>query len=284
MFKLYAFLSVSLFALAINAQSSSIFDISEAVRNAYRKPITTANDSKPTATPNATLNSAVSNLPVVSRTPIAKENPRDLYSESQFEIKERLAVPIRVTGKVLNVHDGDTLTLLGPNNFEYKVRFNGVDAPELKQEFGDKSRKSLAKMVEGKIATIEYDKIDKYGRFVCKVFVNGTDINLEQLKRGMAWHFKKYQDEQNPDDKTLYAEQELTAKDSKTGLWKQKTIEAPWEYRLRMKPPEIVATNSEGKIIKPERKYERGAKGGCYYINRNGNKTYVDKLKCETQK
>jgi endonuclease YncB( thermonuclease family) len=283
MFRLCAFLSVSLFALAINAQTSSIFDISEAVRNAYKKT-TTANDTKPTASPNSKPNSAVTTTSVVSPGTIAKEDPRDLYSESQFEIKERLAVPIRVTGKVLSVHDGDTMTLLASDKSEYKVRFNGVDAPELKQEFGDKSRKSLAKMVEGKIATIEYDKIDKYGRFVCKVFVNGVDINLEQLRRGMAWHFKKYQDEQNPDDKALYAIEELTAKDAKTGLWKQKTIEAPWEYRLRMKPPEIIATNSEGKIIKPERKYERGAKGGCYYINRNGNKTYVDKSKCETQK
>jgi endonuclease YncB( thermonuclease family) len=280
MFKLYLLLLSSLVSISVNGQSSSIFDISEAVRNAYKKTVSTSNESKPTAKPDTN----VINSPIVSPTPIAKEDPRDLYSESQFEIKERLNIPIRVTGKVLNVHDGDTLTLLGPNNFEYKVRFNGVDAPELKQEFGDKSRKSLAKMVEGKIATIEYDKIDKYGRFVCKVFVNGIDINLEQLKRGMAWHFKKYQEEQNLDDKTLYAAEELTAKASKTGLWKQKTIEAPWEYRLRMKPLEIIEINPDGKIIKPERKYERGAKGGCYYINRNGNKTYVDKSKCEMQK
>jgi endonuclease YncB( thermonuclease family) len=278
MFKFYLFLAICLFSNSVDAQSSSIFDITEAVRNAYKKS-PPPNNPKPTATTNT-----ASDKPKEILRPIANEGPRDLYAESQFEIKERLVVPIRVTGKVLNVHDGDTLTLLGPNNFEYKVRFNGVDAPELKQEFGEKARKSLAKMVEGKIATIEYDKIDKYGRFVCKVFVNGNDINREQLKRGMAWHFKKYQDEQIPEDKINYAAEELAAKDRKIGLWNQKTIEAPWEYRLRMKPPEIIVTNSEGKIIKPERKYERGAKGGCYYINRNGNKTYVDKSKCDEQK
>jgi endonuclease YncB( thermonuclease family) len=45
--------------------------------------------------------------------------------------------------------------------------------------------------------------VDKYGRFVGTIFVNGINANLEQIKAGLAWHYKKYADEQSEIDRRL---------------------------------------------------------------------------------
>ncbi len=57
------------------------------------------------------------------------------------------------------------------------------------------SRKHLASIVAGKQVMIEYQKRDRYGRIVGKVWVSGIDVCLEQVKAGFAWHYKKYQHE-----------------------------------------------------------------------------------------
>src|ERR1035437_4706251 len=43
-----------------------------------------------------------------------------------------------------------------------------------------------------------------YGREVGKVIVNGQDVTLEQVRRGMAWHYKAYEREQAPADRVAY--------------------------------------------------------------------------------
>lgn len=142
-----------------------------------------------------------------------------------------LPTPEIVTGKVVDVHDGDTITVLNEQKKQYKVRFNGIDAPELKQDFGNKSRQNLAGMVFGKTVTINCPKVDKYGRNVCTVFLEKTDINLEQVKGGFAWHYKKYQDEQTPEDRKNYSEAEINARNQKLGLWLQPNAIEPSAWR-----------------------------------------------------
>jgi hypothetical protein len=44
---------------------------------------------------------------------------------------------------------------------------------------------------------VEWDKVDRYGRKVGKVLLAGLDSNLVQIKRGLAWHYKKYELEQS---------------------------------------------------------------------------------------
>ncbi len=178
----------------------------------------------------------------------------------------------RLVGKVVGVHDGDTATVLDADKRQYKFRFNGIDAPELKMDFGNKSKKNLSDWIFGKEVTVLYSKIDKYGRFVGTIFVNGVDVNLEQIKAGLAWHYKKYADEQSEKDRKAYAEAETAAKEAKKGLWLQPNSTPPWEYRasLKVKQEENRAT----------RTYFSGAKGGCYYLNTSGNKSYVDKKFC----
>lgn len=100
-----------------------------------------------------------------------------------------------LSGRVVGVTDGDTITVLDQTSTQFKVRLAGIDAPEKNQAFGQVSKKSLSDLVYNKQVTVDWQKQDRYGRIVGKVLVNGADANLEQVKRGLAWYFKKYKNE-----------------------------------------------------------------------------------------
>jgi endonuclease YncB( thermonuclease family) len=208
-----------------------------------------------------------------------------------------------VEGKVVGVHDGDTITILDSENVQHKIRLNGIDAPELKQDFGNRSKQNLSDLVFGKNVKVKIDKKDRYGREVGVVLVDGKDANLEQVRAGFAWHYKKYASEQTEFDQKKYSEAETTARNSRRGLWFDANPTAPWDYRNpasssasnrdssinggRARAGIVTASNGEGKGGKfeggsgtPGRTYTRGSRGGCYYINSKGNKTYVDRSLC----
>ena len=138
-----------------------------------------------------------------------------------------------IEGLVVGVADGDTITVLDQQKNTYKIRLQGIDAPEKKQAFGEKSKQSLHDLVHSKQVRIEYDKEDKYGRIVGKVIVDDVDVCLQQLVLGMAWHYKKYQNEQSVSDRALYSETELKSKSLKLGLWTDDTPMPPWEFRKK---------------------------------------------------
>ena len=136
-------------------------------------------------------------------------------------------------GKVVSVADGDTLTLLDVNKTQHKIRLQGIDAPEKAQAFGEKSKQSLYDMVHGKTVQVSFTKNDKYGRIVGKVFLDTQDICHQQIKSGLAWHYKKYQDEQPEKDRSAYSTSELTAKNQQLGLWSEPQPIPPWDYRKK---------------------------------------------------
>ncbi len=138
-----------------------------------------------------------------------------------------------LTGKVVKVHDGDTIHVLQADNVREKIRLSGIDTPELGQPYGKAARKYLASFIAGKQVIIEWDKKDRYGRIVGKVLLDGSDINLELVKAGYAWHYKKYQREQSKVDQSLYSEVEAIAKDAKKGLFVEPNAVPPWEWRKR---------------------------------------------------
>ncbi len=113
--------------------------------------------------------------------------------------------PATIEGRVVGVADGDTITVLDADKIQHKIRLAGIDAPEKKQPFGQRSKESLSDLVFDKTVTVNTDKLDKYRRNVGKVLVDGVDANLEQLKRGMAWHYKAYQREQAHTDQQDYS-------------------------------------------------------------------------------
>ena len=109
-----------------------------------------------------------------------------------------------ITGRVVAVADGDTVTVLDDTNTQHRIRLSGIDAPEKKQAFGMRSKQSLSDLVFDKHVKVETDKTDKYGREVGKILIDGQDANLEQITRGFAWHYKEYQREQSENDRKLY--------------------------------------------------------------------------------
>lgn len=135
------------------------------------------------------------------------------------------------TGRVVGVADGDTITVLDSTNTQHKIRLAGIDAPEKSQAFGQVSKESLSDLVFDKQVTIDWHKQDRYGRTVGKVLVNGVDANLEQIKRGLAWFYKKYQNEQVLQDRLNYLHAQEDAEKSRVGLWIDSEQVAPWEFR-----------------------------------------------------
>ena len=86
-------------------------------------------------------------------------------------------------------------------------------------------------MVYEKVVSVEYSKQDRYGRIVGKVLVKGVDANLEQVKRGMAWFYKKYQNEQPLQDRLDYLHAQEFAEKERIGLWVGNDPVAPWDFR-----------------------------------------------------
>jgi endonuclease YncB( thermonuclease family) len=140
-----------------------------------------------------------------------------------------------LNGRVVGISDGDTVTVLDASNTQFKIRLMGIDAPEKKQAFGNRSKQSLSDLVFDKQVTVEYSKQDRYGRTIGKITVGGVDANLEQIKAGMAWHYKKYQNEQSVEDSFVYANAEIQAQYKKRGLWGDSNAIPPWDFRKAQK-------------------------------------------------
>jgi endonuclease YncB( thermonuclease family) len=136
-----------------------------------------------------------------------------------------------VEGSVVGVSDGDTITVLDPAKVQHKIRLSGIDAPEKGQAFGNSSKESLSKLVFDRQIEAQCHKKARYGREVCKVMSGGTDMNLEQLRAGMAWRYREYAKEQSAAERAEYAREEETAKASCVGLWKDAKSVPPWEWR-----------------------------------------------------
>ena len=135
------------------------------------------------------------------------------------------------TGLVASVTDGDTIVVVDGAKRSYEIRLKGIDAPEGGQAFGDQSRQNLANLIGSEEVSVEWSKRDRYGRIVGKVSSDGRDVCLEQIKAGLAWHYKYYQSEQTPEDRTLYADAEVDARAASRGLWADSHPIPPWDFR-----------------------------------------------------
>lgn len=132
-------------------------------------------------------------------------------------------------GRVVHVQDGDTLTVLAYRNRQVRVRLDAIDAPELGQAFGKRSKQSLTELCAAKPAIVIERGKDRYGRTIGSVFC-GKDAevhaNTEQVRRGMAWVFVKYA----PTTSHLYR-LEADAKVQRAGLWADSRPVPPWDWR-----------------------------------------------------
>jgi endonuclease YncB( thermonuclease family) len=175
--------------------------------------------------------------------------------------------------KVVGVSDGDTITVLDGNKTQHKIRVAGIDAPEKAQDFGSRSKEHLSDLVFGKTVNIPESKIDKYGRTVSRVMFGNTDAGLEQIKAGMAWHYKKYEIEQSPADRTSYSSAENLAKASKIGLWSQSVQVRPEDFRHGDKASKPVGSGAECPC--GTNNLCTGPRGGQFCMDGGGKKKYA---------
>ena len=138
---------------------------------------------------------------------------------------------------VAKVLDGDTFYCI-PNQIiagvrihkdgSISVRLYGIDAPEKDQPYGIEAKNSLKELVQGKTVRLDLKDIDKYGRAVALVFVDSLNVNLEQVKRGLAWAYLEYLGSPYISE---YYSAEKEARSKGLGLWKQTNPTPPWEWR-----------------------------------------------------
>lgn len=138
-----------------------------------------------------------------------------------------------LTGRVVSVADGDTITVLDDRRVQHKIRLAGIDAPEKSQAFGQRSKAFLSSLVFSKPVVVETQKTDRYGRTVGKVLVGDRDASLALVVAGLAWHYKKYETEQSASDRMIYASAEQDARVARQGLWADPSAMPPWEWRAQ---------------------------------------------------
>lgn len=145
-----------------------------------------------------------------------------------------------IVGRVVSVADGDTITVLDASHQQFKIRLSGIDAPEKRQAFGERAKQHLADLVFAKTVLVTWDKHDRYGRVIGRVLAPecdqascrySLDAGLEQIRAGVAWHYKQYQRDQALDDRIRYATAEDDARASHRGLWQETDAVPPWEFR-----------------------------------------------------
>ena len=126
----------------------------------------------------------------------------------------------------VTVVDGDTIKL-----GDIKIRFSGIDAPEIKQTCiasegkvacGKISKDTLiAKVTNNKISCTDEGK-DVYGRVLGECFVNGESLSSYLVREGFAFAYRKYSNK--------YIQDEEYAKSNKLGMWSME-FEYPWDFR-----------------------------------------------------
>lgn len=131
-------------------------------------------------------------------------------------------------GRVVRVADGDTITILDRYKRQHKIRLYGIDAPELHQSFGRKSRQNLERLVAGRDVRVDVIDIDEYGRNVGLVKNGGVIANQQMVRDGLAWVYRYFCKQNFCRD---WERLEQAARRARKGLWSEKNPTPPWKWR-----------------------------------------------------
>jgi len=139
------------------------------------------------------------------------------------------------SGKVESVTDGDTVTIRPLDDDKpYRCRLYGIDAPETGkpdrpgQQYGGEAKEALEKLVSEKTVKILLTGDKTHNREVCIIYLSGADINLEMIKLGYAWAYRKFLKSEHSRD---YLKAETAAKRKKLGLWRQDNPVRPGKFK-----------------------------------------------------
>ncbi len=130
-----------------------------------------------------------------------------------------------IIGKVVSVIDGNTLEVIGEDNEIYKILLHGIDCPELEQEYGEKAKKALEKLVLEKKVLVKLQGRDRLGNRLGVIMIEGEeDPRFELLKEGLAWTSEK-----NPIEELETIKEK--AREKNRGLWREDSPTPPWIFR-----------------------------------------------------
>ena len=131
-----------------------------------------------------------------------------------------------LAGKVTRVIDGDTIDVLLDSG-RIRVRLHGIDAPERDQPGGSAATAWLARQILNEPVLLEPVSQDQYARMVAVVHHLDRNVNLELVRAGQAWAYRRYLRRADRD----FCSIEAKARREQSGLWSAATAHAPWEYR-----------------------------------------------------
>lgn len=138
--------------------------------------------------------------------------------------------------RVVHVIDGDSIKAI-INGEEVSVRLVGIDAPELPkkkdlpgQPFCVKAKEYLANRILNKVVDIKFYGMNRNGKLLGEVFVNGININLEMIHAGLAEVYRGTSARNL--DIAIYRDAERKAKGSIQGIWVLRDqYFSPWDWR-----------------------------------------------------
>ena len=161
------------------------------------------------------------------------EGPSEQLSSKQTkkqtarQLKEEMrgAKGDTLRGRAVKVQDGDTFDFLYGDNRKQRVRVAQMDAPEKNMPFGQKSKERFTELVMGKEIALVVNTVDRSGRIVGSVVIDGEDQSARMISEGMAWYYRQY----GWTDSLARLEEE--ARNAKRGLWADPNPQPPWEWR-----------------------------------------------------
>lgn len=137
-----------------------------------------------------------------------------------------IVVEAQQTGRVTGIADGDTFNLLSGGK-QIKVRLYGIDCPERGQDYHQVAKQFLSDLIYNKTVTIKQTGTDRYRRVIAVVYIGNVNVNEYLLSAGLAWHYKRY------DNNEDWAQLEKQARQRAKNIWSKSNPVAPWEFRKR---------------------------------------------------
>lgn len=131
-----------------------------------------------------------------------------------------------IKGQVIEVIDGNTLTVKSTENETYKVVLFGIDCPEIGQKYADKAKKCLEKLMMEKNVIVHIMGKDRLGNYLAVVTTLDTNLDprIQLLEEGLAWTSEK-------EPVTDLESVKTVAQQKGKGLWREKEPTPPWVYR-----------------------------------------------------
>lgn len=159
--------------------------------------------------------------------PSEQLSSRQTKKQAARQLKEEMrgAKGDTLRGRAVKVQDGDTFDFLYGDNRKQRIRVAQMDAPEKNMPFGQKSKERFTELVMGKEIALVVNTVDRYGRIVGSVVIDGEDQSARMISEGMAWYYRQY----GWTDSLARLEEE--ARNAKRGLWADPNPQPPWEWR-----------------------------------------------------